>query len=157
MFYVSCKLADEVEIPANEIKEEQVDEYVPPPRGKSEIKDFDPLVHLELEPEKDPNEEEDEEEEGEKEDDKAIAEPLYRKIIPNIEKYWLRMEPEETDYIEVIVRTFASGLDQIKSFERWSKHNDLTPYADALEEWDDIVGDSWEEPDSLNLDPKTWI
>lgn len=43
------------------------------------------------------------------------------------------------------------------SFERWSKHSDLTPYADVLEEWDDIVGDSWDEPDSLKLDPKTWI
>ena len=33
----------------------------------------------------------------------------------------------------------------------------MSPYADALEEWDDIVGDKWEEPDSLKLDPKTWI
>ena len=42
-------------------------------------------------------------------------------------------------------------------FERWSKHNDLTPYYDALEEWDDIVGDQWEEPDSLVLNPFSWI
>jgi hypothetical protein len=33
----------------------------------------------------------------------------------------------------------------------------LTPYADALEEWDDIVGDVWEEPDSLVLNPYSWI
>jgi hypothetical protein len=33
----------------------------------------------------------------------------------------------------------------------------LTPYANALEEWDDIVGDSWEEPDNFKLDPKSWI
>jgi hypothetical protein len=57
----------------------------------------------------------------------------------------------------VITRTFGAGLEQIKNFERWSKHEDLTPYADALEEWDDIVGDSWEAPDSVKLDPKTWI
>jgi len=32
-------------------------------------------------------------------------------------------------------------------------------YADALEEWDDIVGDKWEEPDekALALNPQTWI
>lgn len=32
-------------------------------------------------------------------------------------------------------------------------------YADALEEWDDIVGDKWEQPDekSLALNPITWI
>ena len=31
------------------------------------------------------------------------------------------------------------------------------PYADAPEEWDDIVGDVWEEPESLVLNPFTWI
>jgi hypothetical protein len=32
-------------------------------------------------------------------------------------------------------------------------------YADALEEWDDIVGEKWEEPDekALALNPLTWI
>jgi dynein heavy chain len=32
-------------------------------------------------------------------------------------------------------------------------------YADALEEWDDIVGDKWDEPDekALALNPLTWI
>jgi dynein heavy chain len=32
-------------------------------------------------------------------------------------------------------------------------------YADALEEWDDIVGEKWEEPDEkqLALNPLTWI
>lgn len=42
-------------------------------------------------------------------------------------------------------------------FERWSKHSDLAPYADALEEWDDVVGDTWDEPDSLVLNPYSWI
>jgi hypothetical protein len=30
-------------------------------------------------------------------------------------------------------------------------------YADRLEEWDDIVGEKWEEPATLTLDPITWI
>ena len=67
------------------------------------------------------------------------------------------MEPDEHSYIEVIIRTFASGLDQIKQFERWSKHSDLSPYRDILEDWDDIVGDKWDEQDSTKLDPKEWI
>ena len=67
------------------------------------------------------------------------------------------MEPDQDDYIEILVRTFSSGLEKIKNFERWSKHNEFTIYADALEEWDDIVGDSWDEPDSLKLEPRTWI
>ena len=67
------------------------------------------------------------------------------------------MVPDEQDYIEELVRCFASGLEQIQVFERWGKHNELTPYADALEEWDDIVGDSWDEPPSSKLDPQPWI
>jgi hypothetical protein len=27
----------------------------------------------------------------------------------------------------------------------------------VLEEWDDIVGDSWDEPEILTLNPITWI
>jgi dynein heavy chain len=67
------------------------------------------------------------------------------------------MEPSQQDYTDILVRCFNQGLDQIQVFERWSKHNELTPYADALEEWDDIVGDVWEEPDSLLLNPHSWI
>ena len=61
----------------------------------------------------------------------------------------MKVKPDHEDYIDVVVRCFASGLDQIQVFERWSRHKDLSPYADALEEWDDIVGDNWEEPESF--------
>ena len=33
----------------------------------------------------------------------------------------------------------------------------MRPYANALEEWDDMVGDNWDEPDSEYLNPNTWI
>jgi len=124
-----------------------------PPRGTSKVDDFDLLAHLKLQ---EPTDEDDDEDEFADKEPEAI-EPIFRKLVPNIEKFWLKMEPDEHDYIEVIIRTFGQGLEQIKSFERWSKHNDLTPYADALEEWDEKVGDNWDEPDSLKLDPKTWI
>jgi len=153
LFYVCSKLSDEEGLPEHEIQEVEIEDFVLPPRGTSKLEDFDLLAHLKLE---EPKEEGDSDEaEGEEQD--AVPDPIYRKVVPNIEKYWLKMEPDEGDYIEVIIKTFAQGLEQIKSFERWSKHNDLTPYADALEEWDEKVGDNWEEPDSLKLDPKTWI
>lgn len=81
----------------------------------------------------------------------------YKSTVPTIQEYWLRTVPDSEDYIDVVVRCFGNGLDQIQVFERWSKHSDLMPYADALEEWDDIVGDAWEEPESLVLNPFTWI
>jgi hypothetical protein len=108
---------------------------------------------LELEEEAGEAEDDDDEEEG----GAAVLEPIYRKGIPTIEKYWLRMEPSCDDYIDCLIKTFSMGLEHIKTFERWSKHNDLTPYAEVLEEWDEKVGDSWDEPDSPKLDPKTWI
>lgn len=53
--------------------------------------------------------------------------------------------------------TLTDGLESIQVFERWSKHDDLTPYANALEEWDDMVGDDWEAPEKNFLNPYDWI
>ena len=135
----------------------QIDDFVLPPRGNSKVEEFDLLAHLELEKPKVDGEDDDEDEDPGAGGEVLPPDPIFQKQVPNIEKFWLRMEPDEHAYIEVIIRTFASGLDQIKQFERWSKHNDLTPYAECLEEWDDIVGDRWDEPDSPKLDPKEWI
>lgn len=68
------------------------------------------------------------------------------------------MHPSKEDYVNVILRTFQTGLDKIKNFERWSKHSQLMPYRNVLEDWDDIVGEpGWDMLDSVNLDPKNWI
>ena len=106
LFFVSAQLSDDVVIPASEIQKIEIDDFILPPRGKSVVSDFDLLAHLEIE---EPVDEEEEEEEGEIE--LPPPDPIYRQIVPNIEKHWLRMEPDEHSYIEVIIRTFASGLD----------------------------------------------
>ena len=31
------------------------------------------------------------------------------------------------------------------------------PFASVLEEWDDMVGDDWDIPDSNYLNPNSWI
>ena len=67
------------------------------------------------------------------------------------------MKPSANDYIQSVINCFSDGLECIKNFKRWSKHADLQPYADSLEEWDDIVGDKWEEPETLTLSPLSWI
>ena len=51
-----------------------------------------------------------------------------------------------------MLQTFSSGLEQIQSFTRWSKHKDLNDYADALEEWDEQQGE-WDVPDQIFLNP----
>lgn len=61
--------------------------------------------------------------------------------------------------MDSILKTFSEGLQAIKCFERWSKHSDLLPYSEALETWDDKVGEDWGEQslESTSLDPGTWI
>jgi hypothetical protein len=33
----------------------------------------------------------------------------------------------------------------------------MTRYVSVLEEWDDMVGDGWEHPDSNMLNPSDWL
>ena len=50
-------------------------------------------------------------------------------------------------FIDEVVRSFDAGLEQIENtFERWSRHGDLLDYVNVLEEWDEKVGDNWDEP-----------
>jgi hypothetical protein len=57
------------------------------------------------------------------------------------------------------MKTFSEGLQAIKCFERWSKHTDLLLYSEALETWDETVGDNLGENglESTSLDPDEWI
>ena len=155
LFTVNLVLNDKIAIPANEIKKVVCEDFILPPRGQSREQDFDLLCHLELEPEK---AEKGEEEEPAGEAGAAVpAEIKYKSVVPSIQQYWLQMSPNSKEYSNSVIECFTKGLDCILSFKRWSKHADLQPYADALEEWDDIVGDSWEEHDDEHLNPLTWI
>lgn len=129
-----------------------------PPRGHSKDSDFDLLCHLELEPEKEDKKGEEEEGEGDQAaGDVKHVEIKYKSTVPNISDFWLQVMPNSKDYIQSVCQCFQEGLESISKFKRWNKHEDLSPYADALEEWDDIVGDQWEIHDDVNLDPLSWI
>jgi hypothetical protein len=154
LFNISVTLNDTRQIPANEIKKVVCDDFILPPRGQSKDQDFDLLCHLELEPEK--QEKGDAAEEGEAEQAQTI-EIKYKQTVPNISDHWLQMTPSSKDYIKEVVKCFEEGLECITNFKRWSKHADLTPYADVLEDWDDKIGDKWEEHDEENLNPFSWI
>lgn len=151
-------LNDARALPANEIKKVICEDFIVPPRGHSKDSDFDLLCHLELEPEKDEKAAAEEEpaEGGAAAEQKAV-EIKYKSTVPNISDHWLQMSPSAKEYIQSVVVCFQEGLDSITQFKRWSKHADLKPYADALEEWDDIVGDKWEEHEEENLNPLSWI
>jgi hypothetical protein len=77
--------------------------------------------------------------------------------VPNIHIFWIQLVPDKKEFVDRVLQTFSSGLESIQCFTRWSKHKDLQDYADALEEWDDMQGDGWEEPESIFLNPQSWI
>ena len=63
LFYTKIILNDHNDLPAHEILDEPIDEFLLPPRGKSEPKDFDLLAHLEIKEAKEGEEEAAEDEE----------------------------------------------------------------------------------------------
>lgn len=52
---------------------------------------------------------------------------------------------------------FQEGLECLKHFERWSRHEDLLKYVKVLESWDDKVCDEWDPPDDNNLNCEEWL
>lgn len=65
-----------------------IDDFIMPPRGTSKEEDFDLLSHLELEKEK-------VEDEPEEEDDGQVEQvQLYKKTLPNVHNFWIKLEPD---------------------------------------------------------------
>lgn len=98
---------------------------------------------------------EDSSEENEEHPDENKTYP--RLICPKISRLWLSLRPNLDSFFSDIVRCLGEGMNAIQAFERWSRHDEMTPYVSVLEEWDDMVGDDWEMPDSNYLDPQDWL
>lgn len=154
LFHLNVLLDDSKPIPVEEIGRVPIDDFRLHPNGTSKEEDFDLLAHLELEKEKG-----DEEEEEEGEPDEIEVVQLYRQELKNVHNFWIKLEPDSQDFKQQIASDFTKGLEKIQCFIRWSQHGDLKIYADALEEWDPIVGEKWDEPDEKNLalNPLSWI
>lgn len=106
-------------------------------------------------------EEEEDDEDVEKYDDNGNVIPkqpkVWKLVAPQLYINWLFIAPDRKVILTKLQETLTNGLESLMVFERWSKHDDLTPYANALEEWDDMVGDDWEAPDKNFLNPHDWI
>ena len=88
-------------------------------------------------------------------------------MIPNLSQLWLKLKPNQEVFYHDIITLISEGnykyvklmkgLNALQSFERWSRHDEMTPYVSVLEEWDDLVGDDWEQPLSNYLNPSDWL
>ena len=159
LFYTTFILNDKQELPAHEVLEEEIEDFSLPPRGSSEPHEFDLLTHLEIKEIKEGEDEGSDAGDGDEDEDDAPPPKKYRKVTPNIQDYWIKLVPDMDQFINALLKTFQEGLQSIKCFERWSKHSDLLKYSEALETWDDKVGDDWGDQnlESTALEPGTWI
>ena len=157
LFSVVLELNDKDDIPEHKIIKVECDDFKPPPHGTSQPRDFDLVTHLELEPDPGEVEEGDADDSEEKEE---VIEKKYKDTCPDIHHIWLNLTPSKQDFSNLFENIFNDGLQSILAFERFSKHPDMKKYADALEEWDDRIGDNWDPPDDANLlflNPIDWI
>lgn len=74
-----------------------------------------------------------------------------------MQNFWIELKPDKQDFQARIIDNFERGLEKIQCFTRWGKNADLKRFADVLEEWDDIVGDNWDEQEMTTLNPMPWI
>jgi len=105
----------------------------------------------------DPREEEFEEEADADGDEIELVPKLLQTKVKDIHKVWLRVEPAKEEFVGLINECFTEGLECLKHFERWSRHEDLDPYQKVLESWDDKVCDVWETPDDNFLNCEEWL
>ena len=78
--------------------------------------------------------------------------------MKSLYKLWIKLNPNQEAFYETLITGFSDGMNSIQAFERWSKHDDMTKYAGVLEEWDDMVGEDWDLPDSNYLNPnESWF
>ena len=140
-----------------------MDRYYPDPKDFEKNKSrFDPIVHLEIEDENAQSEsnESDSDEFAPKPDDPndLLSEgALMRYKVKDLQKIWLRLNPGQNEFVNMIDNCFKEGLECLKAFERWSKHQDLVKYERVLETWDDRVCDEWEPPEEKHLKIDDWL
>jgi dynein heavy chain len=156
LFVVNLEFHPENDIPQSAMVKQETEDFKPPPHGTSLPKDFDLLTHLELEPEIEEGKEIEDEEESDENVDPMFAK-IFKDTCPDIHNQWLKITPSRDDFANLFEKMFIDCNNEIKAFERFSKHPSLKIYADALEEWDDRIGGEWQEPDELMLDPVEWI
>lgn len=91
------------------------------------------------------------------EEEDENANKVQRRRVVSLNRIWLNVVPQKSDFVSLLNECFQEGLECLKHFERWSRHEDLLPYVKVLESWDDKVCDEWDPPDDNNLNCDDWL
>ena len=108
----------EEQIKESDLIQVKIKKFSPPPVGNSTSDDFDPIVHLEIEEEKEYETEEEDLMDQSDEDSKH----KIKYVCPNIHKLWIKLEPSKTNFIELLDESINQGYASLKAIERWSRH-----------------------------------
>ncbi len=142
---ISVQFDPTKKIPELEISDKEVKAFSD---RTSRAEEFDLACHVEIMPEQT--------EDGQRAEP-GSAKRYVTQEVPRIVALWLDLKPGKDEFVETLFGAFGEGLHVVESFERWSKHDELTPYANALEQWDELIGDNWDEPESAFVNPKIYI
>lgn len=126
-------------IPEEHITKKQIAEFSD---RNSKPKDFNLFCHIEMQ--------------GESKESRLLKK-YYKQEVPQIVSLWLSLKPGQQELINYLNACIENGLKVLLNFERWSKNKELSKYANALEDWDNVVGGVWEISDSSVLDPTDCI
>ena len=136
-----------------------IDEFRPPPIGVSDINDFNPLVHLELEP-NDPKGDSESEKINYPDEEPENNSMMYKQegeFVRDLDKLWLHVNPSGQKFSTFLNECMLDGMECLRVFERWTRHPDLDKYEAVLETWDDRVVTEWEAPDQMYLNCGEWL
>lgn len=134
-----------------------ISEYYPEPVGLSKITDFNPTVHLILEPDLTMTgetvipslEDGNESEQG--------SNKIEATFVNKIDKLLLMIEPNGEKFASLINDCLLEGMECLTVYERWSRHPELNKFEKVLESWDNRVCQVWEQPEKLQLDCDEWL
>lgn len=146
-----------IKIPRQFLFKEMISEYYPEPVGLSKITDFNPTVHLILEPDLTMTgetvipslEDGNESEQG--------SNKIEATFVNKIDKLLLMIEPNGEKFASLINDCLLEGMECLTVYERWSRHPELNKFEKVLESWDNRVCQVWEQPEKLQLDCDEWL
>ena len=158
LFNLSCHFVER-HVPESMVHYHEVQKFQPPPIGNSTHEDFHPLCHLEIDKDAWISDEELMARALKQQDagTEQVEAPLMAPVVPKIQECWLQLHPTCENFQRQINECFVEGLESLNCFERWSRHEELLPYANALEEWDDKVADQWEALPNNHLRADGWL
>mmetsp|Transcript_30959 Transcript_30959/g.47349 ORF Transcript_30959/g.47349 Transcript_30959/m.47349 type:complete len:271 (+) Transcript_30959:3157-3969(+) len=151
LFFAEC-LYKEFTIPSSYYYTDIINLFELPPLGRSTKDDFNPMVHMEIEPEevKKSGDDSSESEANLEESIDSMANKVKVKKVKDLHKLWLNIQPDQHDLFSLLSENFSLGFDCLKNFEKWSMHADLKPYDSILEPWDYRSYERWEPPQEKN-------